>query len=212
MEYLRHHWLITFFEAEHLFISKFTAGSQKIRLWENSKKQFMLSLSIFCFLHFVTEISDTKNLLGSCGILSFLLTSTSKVSVAKKPDRSSLKESFNMEISLQSSKGVTKVTGGHLKLIRNKNMKEGCQVSTLRETASCLHEVQYFFLTNSAASCVQGLEAADLIPLKLTWKSLRFTLCSFLRGPNNCAPEILAKSVTPKCLKKNSNIPGNVLH
>lgn len=107
-----------------MFISKFTVGSQKVRLRENSKKQFMLSLSIFCFLSFATETSGTTNLLGSCGILPFVLTSTSKVSVAKKAARSSLKENFNMEILLQSLKGATKVTGGHLKAIRKKNMKE----------------------------------------------------------------------------------------
>lgn len=135
----------------------------------------MLSLSIFCFLSFATETSGAKNFLGSCGILPFVLRSTSKVSVAKKADRSSLKESFNMKISLQSTKGVTKVMGGHLKLIRKKNMKERSQVNTLHETASYFHEVQYFFLTNSAASCVQGLGTADLIPLKLTKKSPRFT-------------------------------------
>lgn len=53
-------------------------------------------------------------------------------------------------------------------------MKESCQVNTLRETAPYFHEVQYFFLNNSAAGCVQGLGKADLIPLKLTWKSPRF--------------------------------------
>lgn len=80
-----------------------------------------------------------------------------------------------MEILLQSPKGATKVTGGHLKAIRKKNMKERCQVNTLCETASYFHEVQYFFLTNSAASCAQGLESADVIPLKPTWKSPRST-------------------------------------
>lgn len=149
----------------------------------------MLSLfPIFCFPSFATETSGTKKLLDSCRIFPFVLTSTSKVSAAKKADRSSLKESFNMEISLQSPKGATKVTGGHLKLISKKNMKERCQVNTLHETASDFHEVQYFFLSNSAASCVQGLETADLIPLKLTRIYLHF----FLRGPINCAPEILA--------------------
>lgn len=147
MEYLGLYWLIKLFEGEHLFISKFTVGSQKVKFWENRKKQFMLSFSIFCFVSFATETSGTKNLLGSCGILPFVLTSTSKVSVAKKADRSSLKENFNMKISLQSPKGATKVTGGHLKLIRKKNMKERCQVNTLPETATYFREVQYFFLT-----------------------------------------------------------------
>lgn len=113
----------------------------------------MLSLSIFCFPSFATETSGTKNLLGSCGILPFVLTTTSKVSVAKKAHRSSLKESFNMEISLQSPKGATEVMGGHLKLIRKKTMKERCQVNTLHETASYFHEVQYFLLTNCSKLC-----------------------------------------------------------
>lgn len=158
----------------------------------------MPSLSIFCFLNFATEIFGTKNLLGSCGILPFVLTSTSKVSVAKTAHRNSLKESFNMEISLQSPKGMTKVTGGHLKLVRKKNMKERCQVNTLRETASYSHEVQYFFLTNSAASCVQGLETADLIPFKSYMEEPQIYLHFFLRGPINHTPETPAKSVLQK--------------
>lgn len=170
---------------------------RKLRIWENSKKQFMLSFSIFCFLSFATETSDTKNLLGSSGILPFVLTSTSKVNVAKKADRSSLRESFNMEISLQSPKGVTKVTGGHLKLIRKKSMKERCQVNTLPETASYFHEVQYFFLTKKSKLFPRiGNSWSD--PLKAYLEESQIYLHSFLRGPINDVPEILAQSALPK--------------
>lgn len=54
--------------------------------------------------------------------MPFVLTSTSKVNVAKKADRSTLKGSFHMEIPLESLKGVIKVAGRHLKLVREKNL------------------------------------------------------------------------------------------
>lgn len=74
---------------------------------------------------------------GSWGILPFVLTSTSKVRVAKKADRSFLKERFNIETPLESLKGVIKLVGGCLKLIKEKEtMKERCQMNMLPKSAS----------------------------------------------------------------------------
>lgn len=109
----------------------------------NSTKQFItpLSFSVSCFVSSSTETYGARQLLRSWGILPFVITSTSKVNVAKQADRSSLKESFNMEIPLESLKGVIKVAGRHLKLIREKKLtKERCQVNMLPESASYFHE------------------------------------------------------------------------
>lgn len=147
---------------------------RKLRLWENGKKQyaFLQHILLFKFCHWDFWY---KELAGFLWNFAFCTNKYIKSQRCNESYRSSLQESFNMEISLQSPKGATKVAGGHLKLIRKKSMKERCQVNTLPETASYFHEAQYFFLTNSAASCFQGLGTADLIPLKLTWKSPRFT-------------------------------------
>lgn len=91
---------------------------------ENSVKQLIILLffSTSFFLNFSMETYGAGKSQGSWGILPFVLTSTSQVSVAKKAERSFLKERFNIEFPLESLKGVIKVVGGCLKLIKEKNL------------------------------------------------------------------------------------------